>query len=109
MQLSTAIISALVLGLILISSGCSTTPSPYLEIGIGYQLDEMSDWYLRTDRGWTCSNNENFHAELGVEMDNQWKVGYHHQSHVTCGGPFNSHPELYQDEIIVTKKWGGRK
>lgn len=99
----------LVIGLMIMVSGCGTTPSPYLEIGVGYQIDEHTDWYLRSDKSWTCDNGDTFHVEIGAEFDKNWKVGYHHQSHISCGGPFNSHPELYQDEIIVTKKWGGRK
>lgn len=99
---------SLVISLILVVSGCAHV-DPYAEIGIGYQIDHMSDWYLRTDRDWTCSNGDTFHAELGLEFDHDWRVGYHHQSHISCGGPFNSHPEVYQDEIILTKKFGGRK
>jgi len=88
---------------------CASNPSPYMKIGMAYNVDDQSDWYLRSDRDWECSNKENFHAEIGLEFDHQITVGYHHQSHLTCGGPFNNHPELYQDEIIIEKKWGGRK
>jgi hypothetical protein len=70
-------------------------------------LDKQSDWYLRTSRDWTCSTGEIFHAELGLEFDDDWTLGYHHQSHITCG-QYNNRPELYQDEIILRKKWGGR-
>ena len=95
--------------LLITLTGCSST-SPYLEIGIGYTIDNNSDWYLRTDREWTCKYNDTFHAEAGMEFDNGWTLGYHHQSHVSCGGPWKARlPELYQDEIIITKKWGGRK
>lgn len=88
-------------------AGCSSTP--YAEIGIGYTLNEMSDWYLSTEREWTCDNPDTFHGEVGLEFDNQWTLGYHHQSQVSCGGPFNSNPELYQDEIILRKKFGGKR
>ena len=89
--------------------GCSTPPDPYMEIGIGYTLDGMTDHWLQTDRDYTCKNNDTFHAEIGLEFDYDLRLGYHHQSQVSCGGPFNNHPETYQDEIILTKKWGGRK
>jgi len=95
--------------LCLLLAGCGSTPSPYFDIGMSYNLDEFSDWYLRSDREWECSNKENFHAEIGLEFDHQWTIGYHHQSHLTCGGPFNNHPELYQDEIMIMKRFGGRK
>jgi len=93
---------------LLVVSGCSTTPKPYVEVGIGYQVDGMTDYWLQTSREWTCSNGDTFHAELGLEFDHNLKLGYHHQSHISCGGPFNSHAEVYQDEIILTKKWGGK-
>ena len=86
-----------------------TKPDPYMEIGIGYTIDGNTDYWLQTDRDWTCRNNDTFHAEIGLEFDYDLRLGYHHQSQVSCGGPFNSYPETYQDEIILTKKWGGRK
>lgn len=99
----------LVIGLMtLILTGCGT-PSPYLEVGVGYNLDKATDYWLRTERSWTCDNHDVFHAEAGVEFDSGWRVGYHHQSHISCGGPFNNDPEVYQDEIIVTKKFGGKQ
>lgn len=97
----------LVIGLMIATlTGCGTS-RPYLELGVGYSLDKMSDWYLSTEREWTCSSPATAHAELGLEFEDNWRLGYHHQSHWSCGGPFNDKPELYQDEIILTKKWGG--
>lgn len=90
-----------------ILTGCGTT-SPYLEVGVGYALDDNSDWYLRTEREWTCHSPATAHFEVGLELEHDLRVGYHHQSHWSCGGPFNDRPELYQDEIIITKKWGGK-
>jgi len=87
--------------------GCASQPAPYFEVGIGWNIDEMTDYWLKTEQSWTCDNNDTFHAELGLEWDNNVQLGYHHQSHVSCGGPFNDKPEVYQDEIILTKKWGG--
>jgi len=98
----------LILCMVLFLPACSTTPKPYLEVGIGYNIDGMTDHWLQTGRTWTCNNNDTFHAELGVEFDHNLTLGYHHQSHLSCGGPFNNHPEVYQDELILTKKWGGK-
>lgn len=89
---------------VLLLGGCAT---PYLEVGIGLSIDDNSDWYLHTDRDWTCDSPYTAHFEGGFEWDNNVKLGYHHQSHWSCGGPFNDKPELYQDEIILTKKFGG--
>ena len=87
---------------------CSGT-KPYLEVGIGVTLNGNSDWYLSTKRDWTCDNYDTFHGEVGLEFPKDWTLGYHHQSHISCGGPFNSKPELYQDEIILRKRFGGIK
>jgi hypothetical protein len=96
----------IILVLVLLLSGCSS--SPYIQIGIGYQLDGATDWYLQTDRDWTCNNKDTFHGEVGTTWDNGWSIGYHHQSHTSCGRPFNKDPELYKDEILVTKRWTAR-
>lgn len=96
------------LPLLLLLSGCaSLDPHPYLEVGVGYMIDERSDWFLQSYRSWTC-DKETFHVELGAEFARQWKLGWHHQSHISCG-TWNDRPELYQEEIILTKKFGGRK
>ena len=91
---------------LLLLAGCGT--SPYLEVGVGYQIDDNTDYWLQRDRSWTC-DGALAHAELGLEFERQWRIGYHHQSHWGCGGPFNDDPEVYQDEIILTKKFGGKK
>lgn len=88
-------------------TGCAGA-KPYAEISLGYQLDKNSDWYVRTTRDWQCSENVKFAGELGLEFSNKWSLAYHHQSWVLCGGPFgSSKPELYADDIRVTKKFGG--
>lgn len=94
--------------MIAIASGCGTT-SPYVEIGVGYTLDGMTDYWLQTDREWTCDNHDTFHIEVGAAFDNNLTLGYHHQSHLSCGGPFNNNSEVTQDELILTKRWGGNK
>ena len=50
------------IALLLLLSGCvSGPPAPYLEIGVGYTLDKMSDWYLSSEREWTCKHRDTFH------------------------------------------------
>ena len=97
----------LLLVAVIFLAGCATA-EPYAEIGIGYQINTRTDWYLDTHREWQCSTQPKIHLEVGLETENNWKIGYHHQSWLACGGPFNSHPELYQEEIRITKKFGGQ-
>jgi len=90
----------------LLLSGCASTP--YGEISLGYQLDDSTDYWLKTEQSWQCSKNVQFNAEAGLEFDNQWTVGLHHQSWLMCGGPFNSRPEVDSNDIRITKKFGGK-
>lgn len=86
-------------------TGC-THLSPHLEVGLAYQVDGMTDWIQRTDRSWTCNDNTMFIGEAGVEHEPSGVVvSYVHESYVLCGKPFNSHPELYQDYIKVSKEF----
>ena len=84
-------------------SGCAT---PYAEVGVAYPLDKYTDYWVQTDRTWQCSNGPQAHFEVGVEK-NDWQLGIHHQSWWGCGGPFNNRPEVYENDIRITKKWGG--
>ncbi len=96
-----------------LASGCAaikehTGGDVYFDVGVGYQLDERSDWYVRTEREWQCSENWQAHFELGVEWE-KTSLGYHHQSWWVCGGPFwDDRKELYQDDIRLTHRFGGR-
>lgn len=94
--------------LILFLLGCASAPEPYLEVGIGYQIDAQTDYWLQTDRSWQCSRQPQAHFELGAEFDHDLKIGYHHQSWWRCGGIGNDRPEVYTDDIRITKKWGGK-
>ena len=98
---------AIITLVIALLTGCSTA-KPYAELGLGYQLDGMTDQLVQTGLKDQCSIQPQFHAELGLELPNDWSLGYHHQSWLFCGGPFNSRPEIYTDDIRLTKKWGGR-
>lgn len=93
--------------LLLLLAGCASNPEPYLQVGVGYQIDANSDWYLRTDREWQCSDNFQAHFEVGLDWG-KTTLGYHHQSWWTCGGPFNDRKELYVDDIRLTHQFGGK-
>ena len=95
------------IAIVLFLIGCASV-EPYAEIGIGYQINKNTDWYLETQRDWQCSWQPQTHIEVGVETKSNWKIGYHHQSWLACGGPFNDHPELYQEQIKIIKKFGGQ-
>ena len=101
------IVAAILFIMVIFLAGCSTA-RPYAEIGIGYQIDGMTDPLVQTIHKDQCSHQPQFHAELGFEFEHDWTLGYHHQSWLACGGPFNSKPEIYMDDIRLTKKWGGR-
>lgn len=90
-------------------SGCGTTTRPYLDVGVGYTVDKNSDWYVREGRSWTCDKPYRAEFEAGLEFKHEWTVGYNHRSSVFCGGPFNSKPELYRDEVVIRKRFGGLK
>lgn len=92
---------------LLLISGCAS--SPYAEVSLGYQIDGMTDYWLQTGNPNQCSKNVQFNGEIGLEFENNWKVGYHHQSWLLCGAPFsNGGPEIYSDDIRITKTWGGK-
>lgn len=90
-------------------TGCaSATAKPYFELGATYRIDDHSDWYVGSDRDWTC-DSPGFDAEFGYDFGKWGSLGYRHQSYWLCGGPFNSKPELYQDDIRWSMRWGGHK
>lgn len=100
---------SLILVTLTMLSGCASV-APYATLSLGVQLDGMSDYWVQTDRNWQCSKNVQFSGEFGLEFENNWTVGYHHQSWVLCGQPLgNERPEIYQDDIRITKKFGGYK
>ena len=102
--------TARVLSVLLVATAIGACGSwePYGELSIAHQIDKNSDYYRQTERAYECSNPA-AHIEAGVEKG-PWKIGYHHQSWVTCGGPFNKgRPETYADDIRITYKIGGQK
>ena len=89
-------------------SGCASV-KPFAELSIGAQMNGSSDELIRTDRKNQCDKNVQFRACAGIELPDDWMLAYCHQSWLLCGGPFNERPELYTDDIRITKKFGGYK
>lgn len=83
-------------------AGCGNV-RPYVEVGAAYQLDGMSDYWVRTSRSWQCSNGIQGQLEVGVKYhvgNDHVRLGYHHESWLNCGQPFgNGRPEIYQDDV----------
>lgn len=92
--------------ILLLLSGCAATP--YAEVSLGYQINGMTDYWIQTGNPNQCPKNIKFDGEVGLELPKDWTIGYHHQSWLLCGGPFNHRPEIYADDIRVTKKFGGK-
>lgn len=91
-------------------SGCAHIPEPvYLDVGVGYQIDSHSDWYVRTEREWQCSDPFQGQFALGWDFG-ATEIEYYHQSWIACGGPFgDGRPELYQDSVNLRHRFGGRE
>lgn len=94
-----------ILASVLLFSGCAS--GTYVEMAVGYRLDDLSDWYLQSERGWQCSQPWVFDAEVGHEFANNVRLGLYHESQIVCGS-FNHKPELYSAKIRLSKKWGGK-
>lgn len=92
--------------LLLMLSGCGATP--YTTVGLGYQIDGETDYWLQRERTWQCSKQPSAHIEIGLEFENKLTVAAHHQSWLLCGAPFNNDPEVDQNEIRISKTWGGK-
>lgn len=99
---------AITTALLIALTGCASV-EPYATVGLGYQIEGQTDYWLKTDRSWQCDHNPKAIIEAGVELPNNWKIAYNHQSWVRCGRPFNRRPEVYQDDIRILKTWGGAK
>jgi len=103
------VVAFLVAGL----TGCATVEdktggAPYFDVGVNYQIDANSDWFVRTSRDWQCSKNWQAEFEVGLDWGDT-SLGYNHQSWYFCGGPFaHGSPELYQDAVKLTHRFGGK-
>ena len=92
---------------LLVLSGCANV-RPYAELGLAYQIDRNTDYWLQKERSWQCDNGLQGQLELGVRINevvlgnDHIRIGYHHESWVNCGKPFgNKKPEVYQDDIRI--------
>ena len=95
--------------LLFLLSGCASTP--YYEIGLEYQLDDYTDYWLQTERSWQCNKNVKFHGELGLKWRDcvgsaDCKTGIDHESWLLCGGPFNDRPEVDSNGIKISIEGG---
>ena len=83
--------------------GCAS--KPYVEAEVKYAFPFSSDYWVHQDRSWTCEPPQ-LDIEFGVEWKNGWAVGAYHESFFLCGS-FNSKPEIYENGLLLKKKWGG--
>ncbi len=88
-----------------LSSGCATHGNFYAGIGAGKTLKKDILLNLNEDQ---YGSDPTAHIALGHEWkwDKRWQAHceLNHWSHFRDGGPFNSNPETYKDEIVC----GGR-
>lgn len=86
------------------TSGCVSTPTPYVQAFIGKRLG--------TDDLVSCSE-ENAGVRVGVDiqLSKRWHVApeYEHISHLFCGKPFNDEPEGSADHIGVVLTYRMRR
>ena len=96
-------IGCILIGMLMV--GCAS--SPYATVTLAHQVDSRTDWWVQTERKDQCFNPQ-AQLEAGLEWDSGVQLGYWHQSWLGCGKPFNNHPEIYQDAIVLRKKFGGK-
>ena len=91
-------------------TGCATSfGAPYGKIGIGWQDKDRTDWWLQTDRPDQCDRNPLGYFGAGWDFTRSLSLEYEHQSWVFCGFPFNHHPEITQQNLRLSWKFGGLK
>jgi hypothetical protein len=92
----------------LLLAGCADhDPKPYVEVGLAVQMNSQTDYWVQSARSWQCKNPK-FSGQIGYELDNGIRIGLHHDSWILCGTGLNDDPEVYSNELRVTKKWGGQ-
>lgn len=75
-------------------SGCA---SPFLEVGVDYQIDPWSDWVLQDERPW-INDEPLYQVQLGLEWDGFVDCPYL----MTSTGAYN------QAFFGCSKRWGER-
>ena len=91
---------------LLLLSGCASV-EPYAEMEIKYAFPFSADYWVHQDRSWTCDEPYQLDLEVGGEFRKGWSAGIYHESFILCGS-FNHKPEIYENGLILKKKWGGR-
>jgi hypothetical protein len=81
-------------------AGCGATP--YLDIGAGVKINRLTHDDL------LVGSNPTAHFEVGLEFDGKFECGYNHWSHYFDGEPFNNNEEVWKDEIVCRKRFGGK-
>lgn len=99
------LISCLIIVALVASSGCANV-RPYAEVGLAYQLDDRSTRVVRRESKYQCDRGLQGQFELGLKIkeevlgeNNHLRMGYHHESWVNCGSPFNEKPEISKDDV----------
>ncbi|MCK5644192.1 MAG: hypothetical protein KAJ19_25560 [Gammaproteobacteria bacterium] len=90
--------------------GCATTktedrppPEFYGRLGIGYQIDDLTDHYLQTEREWNCKNPSAY-IQLGVKTSSGYYCELMHRSWYRCGMGSNRDPETYYNDFVCGKE-----
>jgi len=85
-------------------SGCAHI-EPHWELGIGWQDNKNTDYWLQNERSWQCDTNLSFDGELGVKTKTKYPVRlyYDHRSWVACGVfQFDDREEVYDNSIRLS-------
>jgi len=104
---ATALSIAFVVMLILSAAKCSAdTPEFYVDIGIGYKLDEAEMFHKRGDHYYTYDDNGSptAHIAAGVNMG-KWRAEISHDSNWFNGAPFNGNWEYQRTELRVVRRF----
>ena len=114
----TELIWKLALLLLLPLSACAT--QPYIELGFGYQENDISDPFFNSLRNHPNGNQLGqpwtVQVEVGIEFGyerRRWydlrpdRCGHQHESKAFDGGPFNNNPEIHRELTLCKRKWGG--
>jgi hypothetical protein len=100
----TIVLLALAWFLFVFLNGCAS--KPYAEAEVKYAFPFSSDYWVHQDRSWACEPPQ-IDLEVGLEWRNGWSVAAYHESFLLCGS-FNNKPEIYENGLLLKKKWGGQ-
>lgn len=96
--------------ILLFIAGCaSENVKPFASLGVGYQLENSTDYWLQRERTWQCNEWQQAWVEVGAEFKGGCSLSIVHQSWWFCGGPLNKKPEVDMNALIGKCKIGGFK